>query len=365
MLLAGSLNADAGDTGWTVRWLPESLVLIQRGGGYGRMIRLQDSRLLCVYSHGRQVWCRTSRDEGRTWEPGVQATHYPFGVATNAEALQLRNGTILLAVNGRPDDKVHPFTIQCLQSTDGGATWSAAQTVYEAGTTFQTGCWEPAMLELPGGTVHLYFANEAPFPATSEQEIALVTSPDAGASWTAPRRIIFRARHRDGMPVPLALRDGKTLVVAIEDNGLDGDMKPVLCRTTLAAPWDNAPIGGASPDRWNPLANPLPRQVYAGAPYLCQTTAGHTVLSFQYREHPAPDRGWSTTFAAVCVGDPQARQFGEPSYPFAAEGNPQSIWNSVFAKGPDRITLVSSATIRGTGGLWAIDGQIVPQKQND
>jgi len=54
--------------------------------------------------------------------------------------------------------------------------------------------------------------------------------------------------------------------------------------------------------------------------------------------------------------------FGKLSYPFASKGNPKSIWNSVFAKSTDTVTLVSSATIDGVGGVWAVDGRIVSAK---
>ena len=359
--LAGA-ETTTGTPPLTVHWLPETLCLIQRGGGYGRIIRLQDSRLLCAYSRGPQIRVRASQDEGRSWGPEATVTNYAHGVATNAEVVQLKDGTILVGINGRPKDRAHPFTIECARSADNGKTWSTAQIVYAGGKTFQTGCWEPAFLELPDGTVQLYFANEAPFPKSHEQEITMVHSADRGMTWSAPKRVTFRAGHRDGMAVPLLLRDRRTLVVSIEDNGLNGSFKPVLCRTALASPWANAPVLGDSPDRWDPLSVPLARNVYAGAPYICQTAAGHTVLSFQYRKKPTKKRGWDTTFAVVCVGDPEAKKFGELSYPFASKGNPKSIWNSVFAKSTDTVTLVSSATIDGVGGVWAVDGRIVSAK---
>jgi hypothetical protein len=354
-------TSHADDDAFTIQWLPETLTLVQRGGGYGRIIRLQDSRLLCAYSCGPQIRVRTSRDEGKTWAAEVTVTHYTHGVATNAEAIQLKDGTILVGINGRPNDKKTPFTIQCARSTDNGKTWEPARIVHSAGTTFQTGCWEPSFLELPDGTVQLYFANEGPFTKSHEQEIAMVSSSDRGVTWGDPKRITFRAQHRDGMPVPLLLADGKTIVLAIEDNGLNGSFKPVLCRTSVAVPWGNAPIGGDSPDRRNPLATPLPRHVYAGAPYICQTSAGHTVLSFQYRDKQGPKRGEEApTYAVVCVGDPEAKAFGAPTDPLASVDNPKSMWNSVFAKDGDTVTLVSSATVKGVGGIWTIDGRIVP-----
>src|SRR6185436_15246566 len=109
--------------------------------------------------------------------------------------------------------------IKTSMSKDGGANWEAAKLVYEAGINSGTGCWEPAQIQLPSGEIQLYFANEKPYPDTTEQEITMLRSSDNGASWSSPQRISLRAGHRDGMPVPVMLAGGKGIAVAIEDNG--------------------------------------------------------------------------------------------------------------------------------------------------
>ena len=56
----------------TIAWNRDTLVLVAPGGGYGRMIRINDGRILCTCERDRMSWVTTSTDEGRTWsEPWV------------------------------------------------------------------------------------------------------------------------------------------------------------------------------------------------------------------------------------------------------------------------------------------------------
>src|SRR5581483_10129655 len=98
---------------------------------------------------------------------------------------------------------MHAFAIQMKLSEDEGRTWSAPRLLYEAGANGGVGCWEPAAVQLASGELQLYFANEKPYPATTEQEITRIRSFDNGGSWGAAERASFRLQHRDGMPVPI------------------------------------------------------------------------------------------------------------------------------------------------------------------
>src|SRR2546423_1847667 len=100
-------TASAGDPSGRlprIEWDPKTLTLIAPGGGYGRIVRLRDGRLLCTYDRGGRVWVRSSADEGRSWREPVPAASFPPGVATNPELLQLQDGTLLLSYNERPHD---------------------------------------------------------------------------------------------------------------------------------------------------------------------------------------------------------------------------------------------------------------------
>ena len=86
VLLALTAARAAGNASRIV-WDQRTLVLVQDGGGYGRMVRLPDQEILCSYSRGPNVYVRRSRDEGRTWERETKVAEFAFGIATNAELL--------------------------------------------------------------------------------------------------------------------------------------------------------------------------------------------------------------------------------------------------------------------------------------
>lgn len=339
-----------------IKW-SDTPVLIQEGGNYGRITRLDRKTLLASFDWRRAVHVRHSRDEGKTWEPPVKVVDWPFGAVTNAELLVLKNGEVLCFFNRRPGKREgagQAFSIAVCRSTDGGKTWGEPSTVYEAGKEFENGCWEPVGLQMPDGEVHVYFANEGPFRESDEQEISLMRSADNGKTWGKAERISFRKRSRDGMPVPVLTGNGKTIAMAIEDNGLSGTFKPVIIATrALKGGWSEPVADGSSSRRWGALAKPLEPQVYAGAPYLRQLPDGSFVLSFQQAE--SGDMKHSRM--AVCIGNDSAKKFGQPSFPFAADNGKAQLWNALFIKSANTITAISQTSQNGVQGIWAVDGR--------
>jgi len=320
---------------------------------------LPDESILCVYERAAKMHTRRSRDEGRTWEEERTVAEFAFGTAANHELLVLANGWILIAYNERPNDGVHPFAIRVITSRDGGGTWSEPRLAYEGGVTPSVGCWEPAMIQIPWGEMHLFFANEKPCPDTNEQEITMLRSLDNGENWNPPERISFRSRFRDGMPVPLVLAFDKGIAVAIEDNGLSDVFKPVIIHTPLDDNWQSGFVDGESARRWSALDPPLTPAVYSGAPYLRQFPSGETVLSIQSGE--GRPRGNTLDFSrmAVYIGDSDARNFTNRSFPFKVPDDASGLWNSLFIKNAATVTAISHTTIDDVRGPWAIDGRLV------
>jgi hypothetical protein len=351
---AGALGADSGAR---IEWDPESLTLLGSHAGYGRVIRLESGKLLACFGKGGRVHVSSSSGDGRTWSAPRLVASFEHGIAANPELLELADGRILCMYNERPTSGDHPFAIMVTRSADGGRTWSAPERVYAAGSTRKDGCWEPAAVQLPCGEVQLFFANEGPYRRSSEQEITMLRSRDGGSTWEAPVTASFRPRSRDGMPVPLVLRGGRGIAVAIEDNGIRGRMKPVIVHSPLERSW-RAPVGGASQRRWSALAEPLPADVYAGAPYLRQMPSGETVLSAQVK---SPGR--TEPHMVVWVGDGNARGFANPSIPFDVPPDVPCLWNSLFVKDEDTITAVAGTTMRGRRGLWMMDGRLVRERK--
>ncbi|QHI68545.1 sialidase family protein [Tichowtungia aerotolerans] len=334
----------------TVQWDSSTLRQVTSSGGYARLIRLQGGDLLCCYQSGGKSRVRRSSDGGFTWQSDVVAAELSFGVAANPELLQLSNGDVMLMINERPSDGVHAYAISVCFSQDEGRSWGPLRRIYEAGTTFENGCWEPASVQFPDGEIQIYFANEGPYADSAEQDVSMLSSVDGGQTWSDAVTVAFRSGHRDGMPVPLLLQDGQTAVMAIEDNG-NGALKPAVLRTTVDARWSEGVIDGASERR--AFAVDLDLTVYAGAPYLAQLANGVTLLSVQ------SDEDWSADRMVVYVGNDQAGDFGNRSVPFDLPDNTAGRWNSLFVKDDQTITAVSSVIQDGVQSIWMIDGQLV------
>lgn len=340
-------------------WDPATLVLIQPGGGYARIARVTapSPQLICCFEHHRHVCVRRSTDDGRTWGPLIAVAGYAAGKATNAELLPCASGRLLLLFNGRPLDGRSPFTIQVAASENGGASWTVANhPIYAAGDRFGDGCYEPAAVQEPSGAIDLFFANEHGHAADGTQAIDLTRSRDDGATWTAPVPVSYRAGGRDGMPVPILSSDGDAILLSIEDNGVSPahQLQPMIERLPLGAL--ARLIRGDDSARWPAVTRPpFPPTTYAGAPYLRQfLNHGPTVLSCQ----PASGPG-GVQRLAVFLGDPGAHNFGSASQPLPVDPGHAALWNALFIKNPTTVTVISTTTIQGISGIWAIDGHLV------
>lgn len=333
----------------TIEWDRSSLVLVHAGGAYARMIRLTDGDILCCFEHKGKSWVKRSKDNGRTWGEPILVAAAPSGAAANPEMLLLANGDILFFYNERPTDGIHRFTIMVSASKDGGQTWKHLSCAYEADVVGDNGCWEPAAIQLPSGEIQLFFANEYPYKDSTEQEITMMRSFDNGKRWTEPKAVSFRANHRDGMPVPCLLQGDKGIALAIEDNGYTRMFHPVIIHTSLEDNWKQSYASGASPRRWRAIKKPINSE-WGGAPYLRQMRSGETILSFQ----SSVGRDWPQM--VVYVGDENARNFGGRTVPFEVPLGSGGWWNSIFIKDEQTVTAISGCN----GGIWAIDGRIVP-----
>lgn len=328
-------------------------------GTYARVKRLSDGNLALVYSRGANV-CIRFRD-GTTWGPEtVVASAQGYGY-TNAELAEVGDGRLIYAWNGRPNaaSAGKAWFIATKASQDGGKTWSSEARAYTAGMVSGEGCWEPALLQLPDGPLQLYFANEGPYPGNADQEIGMLTSTDAGRTWGGYRAVSHRAGHRDGMPVPVHLGAGKGIVVAIEDNGIEGAFKPALLRTGPGGEWDRT-VAGEDPRRSLAVKGTLrpTAAVYAGAPYFVRLPGGVQVLSCQSTEGrvPAADpvaNSIMQVYAADANGDFAAR-----TTPFPVPEGGQGVWNSLAVLDDSTVLAVSAVRGMGMDGIWTVTGRV-------
>jgi len=232
------------------RFLPEGKYL-----WYPRIKQLSTGKYLLFFQDGRwgpNVYCSHS-DNGTDWKDpeiifpahltgeGNYMRHY-----ATCDATELANGDIVIAAifHAVKKDENSPSPSRFLMeekgivtkySTDGGKTWSEQQTVYHGR------CWEPSFLQLPDGTVHMYFTHSAPKDAIYREKmgkhvssgVAVLTSADNGRTWTPlalthpyiAKRIvqqkIYVNEHgvqilTDQMPVAIVLHDNKTVFMPVE-----------------------------------------------------------------------------------------------------------------------------------------------------
>ena len=337
-------SAGAPVDGVRLAWDYSSYTTIaDEGGCYARVIRLESGGLMSACETAGTVAIRKCFDGGTTWggKRVVINSYVQNGVkvnAANAEICQLADGTLLCAANYRPSaEGVAPWSIAVSISEDGGNVWSDRKIVYKADKYSANGCWEPYFLELPDGTVHLYFANEAPYTNSSEQEISVISSSDKGRNWSSKAKTVsFRKGYRDGMPVARIFND--QIVVAIEDN-VYGNFVPFTVRCPLSDSW-SSPITALSKGRSQALLEDLQdNNIYAGAPYLLKLPSGEAVMSYQR----AYTDNWELSLMEVVVGDEEARNFTRPSRPFQVPYGSSCLWNS--------LALIDDSTIAAVGSL--------------
>lgn len=334
-------------------------------GVYARVKVLSDNNLALVYSAGGSVLMSKRAMGTTTWSTAQKVATDPTGAYdyTNAEMIELHNGTLIYAWNARPvNGSGAPYKIMVKYSYDGGRTWDDETDLYVAGTVAEDGCWEPAMLQLPTGEIQLFFANEHEV-AVRFQNISMMRSTDNGATWSAPEVIAYRAGSRDGMPVPVYLQDEKGIAVAIEDPGLNGTFKPVILHTSVADNWHSGTIAGNSPERWSALlgAEQLAANVYAGAPYLMQLPSGETVLSIQSGEGRGIVNNEDNALMQVYIGNDQAKDFSRKSTPFpSVPDNARVLWNSLTLLPDHSVMAVSSISRQSEkNGVWLNTGTLM------
>lgn len=343
-------------------------------GVYSRLKPLSDGSLALVYSASRAIWIRLNR--GGQWEEAIKVSADPAGQYdyTNSELLELADGRLMYAWNARALGGTNqPYKIMAAYSADRGRTWHGEQTLYVAGHEWTDGCWEPAMMQLPvqvpenpenpevpaTGEVQLFFANEHNI-ADNRQNITLLRSLDNCATWLDPVVVSFRPTSRDGMPVPLCLQDGMGLVIAIEDNGLKGNFKPVIIHSTLSDNWRAGTVGGSSAHRWSALSptDSLASSVYAGAPYLIQLHSGETLLSCQSSEgRKSVDFPIMQTY----VGNSEAKNFccRSTPFPFVGEDDTRVQWCALAQTDDSTVMATASVSNRKTqNGIWVASAHI-------
>lgn len=386
-------------------------------GGYPRIHRLNDSRLMLSYSADGNAYASFSLDEGKKWSSPKKIMKYEDisnskGSARLTAAVpdftQLsadhpkHPGRIIYACNYRPRElksdgtlgekgwtTVAPYDISISFSDDNGATWSEPRHVYKSGQwteNLKKGCWEPFVLELPDGTVQVYFADETPYyiqygaSESSKKDwmnISVIESKDGGDTWRPARVVSQNSECRDGMPV-VAIHEDK-LLLAVETTDYKGQrLHPIVICNPIENNWASV-VGKGSSFRFEPFRTSIASEVnYSGAPYII-TTDNYVVYSYQIADwwKPAPGMSASeqlrqaklnneeqhaTLEVQVCpkseVENGYFRTMRAPSRPLPVDqttGKENALWNSICDLGNDEILAVSQHNNR----VYTVRGKIV------
>ena len=311
---------------------------------YGRIRRVKGDTLLFTYHFGPagdewdNIALKRSIDGGNTWSEAeivmadTNPNYYGF---SNPDILVAQNGDVLLAYTGRgrPDDNAHA-NIQVRISKDRGWTFGAPFII-------PTGrAWEPTMVQLPDGEIELFYSSEAPWwPSPNpQQEIQMIKSTDNGLTWQAPKQVAYTSGMRDGMPVPVVLKDNKGIVFPIES--VNNTKSPWVVWSSMAARFNYVGAGTLQNNRrW--LATT--ENIWGGAPYLIQLPTGETILSCQDAGGRQIDSNWKKNTMLVLTGNSMAQNFTNITYPWPnLPVNEGAYYSSLFLKDAATLVLVTT-----------------------
>ena len=382
---------------------------LELSGGYPRIHRLNDGRLMLSYSLSGNGYARFSSDEGETWGAQTEVMSY-FDKTSNGVSARMtasvpdfaqlsagnpyHPGRIIYASNYRPRElvngkttdntgwtTVHPYTISISVSDYVGKTWSDRKHLYMSGIwdkNVTVGCWEPFVLELPDGTVQIYFADETPYYGGTDSNkrdwhnISVIESKDGGDTWGKERVVAQNSANRDGMPVATLLGD-KILLAVESTDGVHARLHPIVICNPIQGCWSTT-VGKGDSHRFHPFTTSLKSDlVYSGAPYII-TTDNYIVYSYQISDWWKPTEELSKTELVrlakqknveahselevqVCLKSEVTDGFfytmRSPSRPFNLDQKSEkAVWNSLCDLGNDEILAVSQKgnliyTVRG------------------
>ena len=331
-------------------------------GDYGRIKRVGTTDTLVFVYHGgpenndwENICMRMSYDNGNSWTSqrilmNIQDHISEYWRFCTPEVLILQNGWVLIAyeANAKPDE--NKSSIQIIISKDTCRTFGEP-VIYPTGRT-----WEPAMVQLPGGEIEMFYSSEEKWwpEGPIYQEIHQTVSTDNGYSWSEPQVVAYYPEKRDGMPVPLLMQGNKGVSFAIET--VNSSSSPFIIKRDLAGPW-NLTTSNFLTGTYRWVVNNF--SAHGGAPYLLQLPTGEVLLS----AHIYRGGDWhQNNYMQTMVGDNNAKNFKQLASPWGIlPVNEGAVNNSLFLKDNKTVVAVSCRMfINGIGGVYWLEGKIVP-----
>ncbi len=253
--IVSAVSSDGGAT-WTERPLPFSRCAggtAANGGDFDRA-----SNPWVAFAPDGSAYQLALAFSGVVLEPGSQsamlvARSTDGGATWGATTTLIRDGAGFFddkgAIAADPHDARYVYAVwdrlaaagggpaMLARSVDGGATWSPAAPIFDPGASAQTIGNVPAVL--PDGTVVDLFTRIDFAPnGTQASQLAVITSSDHGATWSAPKKVADL--------LSVGTRDPKT-GAAVRDAGILAELA-VDGAGTLVVVWQDARFSGGARD---------------------------------------------------------------------------------------------------------------------
>ena len=87
---------------------------------------------------------------------------------------------------------------------------------------------------------------------------------------------------------------------------------------------------------------------------IVKLLSGETLLTLQ-----VVGEGEKNSTMAVYVGSEDGKYFTHVTYPFSMDKKLPCVCNSIYVRGRDNVTAVTSTSIDGQQGIWLIDGKLL------
>ena len=323
---------------------------------YPRIKKISDDLYLLLYmysQYGQHLYYVTSEDgvnwnapkvlwnsanyEAFTYEDGNLAGTSDRYHAMNPDACVLDDGTILCvyAVRAVKGYRYYPdysglFMKKGTPTADGGIEWSEEFKIY----TGQV--WEPSIIQLSNGDVHVYFTQVAPDivqygydESHRSTETGLIISDDGFNTWspnvqagdtnyyralTVFREYVGdkdgRPRYNGQMPVATELSNGK-LFLATEIKQLNGSFHISTAVSDKVREWKNLAVGEEG-------TYTILTTIGNSSPYVDRFTSGEIYLTYNYW-HNGQD------YLIGRLGKPDGSAFNNYFY---NAGDSEGIWGS-------------------------------------
>ena len=360
-------------SGVRIAWDYGSMTQLAANGAMPKMLRVDAQTLVAVYEFDGRVFLTKSESNGSTWNTAVPLfpiySHQGIdgmtainitNLMTQPTITLLSDGTLVAACAVRYNftitqtvDNVqrtviydYPAAISVRRVNVSNLNMEAPLEVYA-----NLGAEHPSLLQLPDGTLQLYFSNsviEHPINILSSteldsstpysQHVAVIESTNGGVSWSSfineagpdgverawsgARVVASRTNRNNIFPAP-AIVD-KDIVVCLADD-VHVTFKPYTVRSPIDENWLYA-VAGDSPDREYALFEILPDRFTMNAPAVIILPGGETLLSYQ------TDEGRNAGFEVmeVAVGDNNAFDFKYRARPFPFAIDEMAIDNSLM-----------------------------------